>query len=119
MTRLSRRYLAACGALLAALLSLSTLCAQQTLGSVNGTVLDTSGAAIAGAKVTASDTETNFSQSATTKANGFFQIFNLPVGSYTVSISRDGFQSETLTGIGVQQGAARTLNVKLKVGQVA
>ncbi len=119
MTHRFKRYLAACGFVVAVLLCLSKLEAQQTLGSINGTVLDPSGAAVAGAKVTASNTDTNFSQSATTKANGFFQIFNLPIGTYTVNVSRDGFQSEQLTGIGVQQGSTRTLNATLKVGHVS
>jgi hypothetical protein len=120
MTQISRRYVVLCGSvLLAALLCPANVQAQQTLGSINGTVQDSTGAAVSGVKVTATNTDTNFSQSTTTKSSGFFEIYNLPIGSYSVSVSRDGFQTEQLTGISVQQGGARTLNVKLKVGQVA
>ncbi len=61
--------------------------AQQTLGSLNGTVVDPSGAAIPAATVKVTDAAINVTASATTQKTGFFQIFNLPVGTYVVSVS--------------------------------
>ncbi len=91
--------------------------AQQTLGSLNGTVLDPSGAAIAGATVKATDAAINVTQTTTTQRTGFFQIFNLPVGNYVLSVSREGFQTTQMTGIFVREAQATTVNVSLKVGQ--
>ena len=69
------------------------LAAQQTLGSVNGTVKDSSGAAIAGATVTVTETATNRTLETKTQANGFYQIFNLPIGFYTVKATHEGFET--------------------------
>jgi hypothetical protein len=90
--------------------------AQQTLGSLNGTVVDTSGAAIPGATVTATDAAINVTATATTQATGFFQIFNLPVGTYVVRVSREGFEVTELSKIFVQEARATTVNPTLKVG---
>ena len=93
--------------------------AQQTLGSLNGTVLDSSGAAVPGARVTATDAEINVTRTAKAQANGFFQIFNLPIGTYKVSAEHDGFDTTELSGVAVQEARATTVNVSLKVGQVS
>jgi hypothetical protein len=97
----------------------STLFAQQTLGSINGTVLDNSGASIPGATVTVTNAAISFSRTATSQGNGFFQIFNLPIGIYTVKATHDGFDTTNLTGTEVQEARATTLNIKLKVGQIS
>jgi hypothetical protein len=55
--------------------------AQQTLGSLNGTVLDSSGAAVPGSTVTATDASIGVTRSTKAQGNGYFQIFNLPVGT--------------------------------------
>jgi hypothetical protein len=91
--------------------------AQQTLGSLNGTVVDTTGAAISGATVTVSDASINVTQTTTTQGSGFFQIFNLPIGTYTVKVSQQGFEVTAVEGIRVQEARATTLNVSLKVGK--
>ena len=93
--------------------------AQQTLGSINGTVLDPSGAAVTGATVKVTDAAINVTETATTQKTGFFQIFNLPVGTYAVSVSHDGFQTTQLSGISVREAQAATVDISLKVGQVA
>jgi hypothetical protein len=89
---------------------------QQTLGSLNGTVLDSTGAAVAGAIVTATNAAINVSAKTTTQETGFFQIFNLPVGTYTVRITHEGFEATELAAIPVQEARATTVNTKLKVG---
>jgi hypothetical protein len=93
--------------------------AQQTLGSINGTVFDSSGAAVPGAQVTVTDESINVVRTATSQADGFFQIFNLPIGTYKVRATHDGFDTTDLSGITVQEGHASTVRVSLKVGQVS
>ena len=104
------------------LLSVALLCtlptvAQQTLGSINGTVLDPSGAAVVGASVTATNAAINVTSTATTSGTGSFQIFNLPIGTYVVKVTRDGFETSQFEKTPVQEARATTLNVTLKVGQ--
>ena len=78
------RSVAECGLVLStALFLLVPISAQQTLGSINGTVLDPSGAAVPDATIVATNAAINFSRTTTSQSTGFFQMFNLPVGSYT------------------------------------
>jgi hypothetical protein len=93
--------------------------AQQTLGSINGTVLDVSGAAVPGSTVTVTDAAIGVTRVTKTQASGFFQIFNLPVGTYKVTATHDGFETTDLAGISVQEAQAKTLNISLKVGQIS
>ena len=85
--------------LLAALICCLPALAQQTLGSLNGTVLDPSGAAVSGATVTATNAAINVTATATTQGTGFFQIFNLPIGMYKVRISAEGFQVTEMSAV--------------------
>jgi hypothetical protein len=105
--------------LLLASLIASPIYAQQTLGTLNGTVLDASGAAVPGALVTASDADISVSRTATTQGNGTFQIFNLPIGTYVVTVKREGFETTKLVNIAVQEAHASTVAVSLKVGEIA
>src|ERR1700678_420997 len=93
--------------------------AQQTLGSINGTVLDPSGAAIPDATVTVTNIEIDLTRATKSQSSGFFQIFNLPIGNYKVKITHDGFETTDLSGITVQEARATTLNGTLKLGQVS
>ena len=92
---------------------------QQTLGSLNGTVVDSSGAAVPGATVTVTNSAINYSTATTTQGTGFYQVFNLPIGTYTVKVSHSGFETTNLKGIPVQEARATTVNATLKVGQVS
>jgi hypothetical protein len=93
--------------------------AQQTLGSINGTVTDTSDAAIPGSTVTVSDAAINVTRITHSQGNGTFQVFNLPPGSYQVQVSHDGFDAVQMVGITVREAQATTANAKLKVGQIS
>ncbi len=93
--------------------------AQQTLGSINGTVTDISGAAMTGATVTATSDQTGFTRSTTTQSNGYWEILNLPVGTYRVTVKSANFQTLNYPAIQVQEMQAKTLNARLKPGQVS
>jgi hypothetical protein len=115
-----KRY-ACCLAAAFAMIVLLTLpaSAQQTLGAINGTVLDPSGAAVPDATVIVTDSQIDVTRTVKSQANGFFQIFNLPIGTYQVSVSHDGFDTTTQKGIGIQEARASTLNIALKIGNKA
>ena len=104
---------------LTVLICSSSCLAQQTLGSLNGTVVDPSGAAISGATVSATNPAINVTQTTTTQHTGFFQIFNLPIGTYVLKVSLPGFESTALNGITVQEARATTVNATLKIGQAS
>jgi hypothetical protein len=92
--------------------------AQQTLGSLNGTVVDTSGAAVPGATVTVTNAATNYTSTTVSQGTGFYQVFNLPIGTYSIKVSHAGFETTQLRGVPVQEARATTVNATLKLGQV-
>jgi hypothetical protein len=105
--------------LLVVLVCMAPGLAQQTLGSINGTVLDTTGAAVPDTTVTVKNAATNLVRSTTSQSTGFFQIFNLPIGSYVISVTHTGFQTTQFRGVIVQEARATTVNATLKVGEVS
>jgi hypothetical protein len=62
---------------------------------------------------------TGFEQTANTKADGSFSIVDLPVGTYSVTFSRDGFKTEAHSQILVQGNRTTTVNGSLQPGEVA
>jgi hypothetical protein len=108
-----------CLLLLLALL-LPGLChGQQTLGSINGTVTDVSGAAMAGATVTVVSEQTDLTRSTTTQKSGYWEILNLPVGTYRIRVSGQNFETLNYPQIAVQEMRATTVNAALKPGHVS
>ena len=82
-----RRIPAALAALISFIFLLgSSAYAQETLGSINGTVKDSSGGVVAGASVKARSVATNLEQSTTTESDGSFAISDLPIGAYEVTV---------------------------------
>jgi hypothetical protein len=115
----SMRILAfSCVALAVLFFVLTPMQAQQTLGALNGTVVDASGAAVPNATVTATDNSIGVTRSTKSQGNGFYQIFNLPIGTYTITVTHDGFETSVTSGLAVQEARATTANTTLKVGKV-
>jgi hypothetical protein len=92
---------------------------QQTLGSMNGTVSDSTGAVIQGAAVKARALATNLEIIATSKSDGSFSIADLPIGTYEVKFIKDGFETDIHPQIIVQGNRTSTINAKLKPGLVS
>ncbi len=91
--------------------------AQVANGSISGTVVDSTGAAIAGATVTAVNTATNATANATTTSSGSFLLAGLAVGNYNVTVTKSGFQTVTQSGIAVAVAADHGLgSIRLPVG---
>lgn len=93
--------------------------AQQTLGGITGTVTDSSGAVISGATVTLVGNETKLSRTQTTNSTGSYLFVNLPIGTYTLSFTQQGFQSQNIPSIAVQANRTATVNAELKIGDVS
>ena len=93
--------------------------AQQTLGAINGTVTDSSGAVVPNVNVKARAVATNLELTAASKSDGSFSISDLPIGNYEVTFSKEGFQTAAYPQIVVQGSRTSTVNAKLKPGAVS
>jgi hypothetical protein len=117
---MSRRLALRCWLFLVSFLFLPVaLSGQQTLGGITGEVTDASGAAVAGATVTAVQDQTSLSRTVTTNAEGVFTLVNLPIGNYSISIVNQGYETQKYPGILVQADRTTTVNAAMKVGQVS
>src|SRR5206468_205957 len=105
-------------ALVAVLLAASSLSAQVVTVTIQGRVYDTTGAAIPQANVSVTNPATGFSRSATASATGEYQISGLPVGDYTVTVEKSGFQKQAKK-VHLDIGASATVDFNLPVGQIA
>jgi hypothetical protein len=104
--------------ILIALIPLSAF-AQQTLGSIDGTVTDSSGAVVQAVAIKARNTQTNLEVTAESKGDGSFSIADLPIGTYEVTFSKKGFKQEAYPQILVQGARTATVNARLQPGEVA
>src|SRR5580700_9356942 len=75
------------------------LSAQQILGAITGTVMDSSGAAVADATVKAVNIATNLEVTVHAQGNGSYLIPDLPAGTYRLVITKEGFDTETHTEV--------------------
>ncbi len=73
----------------------SYLFAQQTLGGITGEVTDPSGGAIPNATVTVVDEQTSLTRSTKTNGTGSYTFVNLPIDTYTLTYTADGFDVQT------------------------
>ncbi|HVW76516.1 MAG TPA: carboxypeptidase regulatory-like domain-containing protein [Alloacidobacterium sp.] len=104
-------------AFLAVLLPTAAIHAQAT-GSIRGTVVDTSGALISGATVTATNSATSTVRSASTNEDGIYVFPALPIGAYSLQVSRDGFETQKRDGIQLLTGQTLDLRIEIAVGSV-
>ena len=93
--------------------------AQEVTATVTGTVLDTSGAVVAGAVISAKSIERGIVYSATTNEAGLYRIPQLPVGSYELRIEKPGFASVAYPAFTLQLNQVATIDVQMKVGQIS
>src|SRR5258708_2066233 len=90
--------------------------AQQYSGTITGTVTDPSGAAVAGANVTAANVGTNASYAATTSDLGSFTFAQLPIGTYEIHVKQGSFKEFIAKGVEVHTSTVTEINAKLDVG---
>ncbi len=110
-------------ALLAAIAAVVSLCAsahaQSMFGRISGTVTDASSAAVSGAKVTVTNTETQSLRTLTTDDRGFFVAENLSIGPYSVAIDHPGFKRVSQSGFTVTADGRVTADFILQVGDTS
>jgi carboxypeptidase family protein/TonB-dependent receptor-like protein len=92
--------------------------AQTSTGRIIGTATDAQGAAIAGAKVTVTNTGTNVRSETVTNADGFYQILQLPVGTYTVTAEQEGFSKVVTEAEALDINQALRIDIHMKVGSL-
>ncbi|HVB33679.1 MAG TPA: TonB-dependent receptor [Patescibacteria group bacterium] len=90
--------------------------AQLPTASILGTVKDPSGAAVPGVTVVATNVDTGATRTATTDAAGNYNVVQLPVGHYSVRVSRAGFKTITHSGITLSVAQNAVINFTLQVG---
>ncbi|HUG80496.1 MAG TPA: carboxypeptidase-like regulatory domain-containing protein, partial [Bryobacterales bacterium] len=97
-------------------LSATQLPAQTATGVITGSLTDSTGAVIPGAKVTLTDQQTNQSREQMSNESGIYEFRALPRGNYTLSAELDGFKKEEVTGIQLTVAQTLRLDVQMEVG---
>jgi hypothetical protein len=96
----------------------SRLIAQNTTGRLAGQLFDPSRAAIASGSITALNTGTGQSFTATSDNSGLFTIPNLPIGIYKVTATHPGFLKQIVDTVNVNVGDVVRLDISMTIGQV-
>jgi hypothetical protein len=96
----------------------ATANAQTFRGTILGTVIDQSGAAIPGAQITIKNQGTGLTRTTTTEDSGTYHVPELQVGQYSVTVTKEGFESVTLGDVEVRVAGERRVDVTLKPGRV-
>jgi len=110
-----RQLLVPCLALLVC--AVTPLYAQRTTGTLVGTVVDESGAALPGVTVTLRGESVVGTQTSVTNEHGFYRFVALPTGSYDLAFTLSGFSTLNRNALKVSVGATVEENVNLKVSQ--
>src|SRR5687767_4168385 len=104
---------------------IAAFCAQVALGQgqsnaadLQGFVRDPAGAVVVGATVTVRNAATNFSREVTTNEDGYYQITNLPPGSYEVTVEAAGFSKGRIASVTLTVGQRADLDIPLTVGEL-
>ena len=101
---------------LASAIVLAPFALAQDRGTITGTVSDTTGALMPGASVVFTNTATEAKYDTVTSDTGNYTMTALPVGIYSLSVSRAGFSAYRQTGIHVQVAVTTRVDVILQVG---
>ena len=93
--------------------------AQSFRGGISGTVVDQSGAIIAGAEVKLLGADTGLTRSVTSTSAGEFVFQDLPLGKYSLTVTHAGFQTQTIKDINIEAGKIFNVDAKLSVSSQA
>ncbi len=103
------------------IMSMLTLATAQTAtsGQLTGNVTDQSGAVVPDATVTMTRIETGEQRTTTTTAEGNYTISSLSVGTYSLSITKDGFKETAVGNVAINVANVTRQNVVLEIGQLS
>src|SRR5918912_464585 len=91
---------------------------QTNKGGINGTVMDTNGAAVPGATVTVTNLGTSQSTTATTSDSGAFSVTSLDPVTYSVTVEAQGFKKTVVQSVKVDTASIAAVNVTLEAGTI-
>jgi hypothetical protein len=91
---------------------------QQVAATITGRVTDPSGAAVSGAKITATSVERGVAYPTTSNTDGYFNLPNLPIGAYNVRVENPGFQTATQSNVTLEMNQVAKMDFQLAVGNV-
>jgi len=89
--------------------------AQTYRGGIAGSVQDSSGAAVPGAKIVLTGTDTGFKREMVATSSGDYSFQDLPLGNYSVEVNAGGFAPQKVDHIAVQPGQVFALDIKLGI----
>jgi len=101
------------------LLGVSSAVAQTITATVRGTIMDPTGAVLAGVSVTATNVATNVKTGTVTNQNGAYNIQFLPIGQYKIIVVAAGFQTESVGPINLEIDQIAKIDAKLKLGSTS
>ncbi len=102
----------------ACLFSALSLSGQDATGRVIGTVTDAQGGSIEGARVTVTNAQTRATREVTTGRDGTYEVVQLPIGSYTVTVEGPGFRKAVSNPQALEINRSLRIDVSLEVGAV-
>ena len=101
-----------------ALFAVSIASAQQSSGTISGTVSDQAGGVVPGAQVEVRNTGTNAVFATSSNESGLYVAPGMAVGEYEIAVESDGFRRTVRSGVTLQVGQNAEINVMLEIGQV-
>jgi hypothetical protein len=107
------------GLMLSVLLITQSAFGDNVYATVRGSVTDSTGAILSGVKVTATNTQTGVTTTTTSGNSGQYEFLQLPVGSYSISASRQGFKTFKSTAFTLAVNQIYDLPVSMQVGEVS
>jgi hypothetical protein len=97
----------------------AALAQSINVGAITGTVTDQNGAAIPAATVAVTNENTGATTTVTSGDSGFYSVEQIPSGSYTVTVSKTGFEENITKGLQIDPGMRGANNIVLKVGNTS
>src|ERR1044071_7049857 len=92
--------------------------AQTDRGNITGTVTDPQGAVVSGAKITATNLDTNEVRETATTDEGNFTLTELKAGPWKVTVEAQGFKTTAIEKVQVAVQVTRSVDVKLEAGAI-
>jgi len=92
--------------------------AAQTTSTIEGTVRDKQGLAVAGAQVHVTSAALAVDRTVTTEGDGTYRVNAVPPGIYEIKVSKEGFQSDVFSNLEVTLNRTLTFDITMQVGSV-